>query len=98
MARTVTGQGVSDLVEQCVTHLGLAVELSQDRGKEDGAPRVVTQPEGTLAAVERECPVVKVVLLEQGVGERTGGIQVHRVSLSCGRLPAGASLELRVSG
>jgi len=87
--RTVTGHSVSDFMEQGVTHLCLAVEFGQDRREEDRAPRVITQPEGALAAVEGEVPVVEVVLGEQGAGKRTGGIQVHRVSLSCSFHPLG---------
>ena len=78
---------------QGVTHLGLAVKFGQDRGEVDCAPHVVTQSESALAAVEGEIPIVEAVLCEQGAGERAGGVQVHRVSLPCGRPAAGTSLE-----
>ena len=47
----MTGQSVSDLVEQGIPGLGRAAEPGQDGGEVDGAPRVVTQPESALASM-----------------------------------------------
>lgn len=68
--RTGTGQRVRDLMAQGVAHLGFPVEFGQDRGEEDRAPRVVAQPEGALAAVEGEAPVVETVEVGAGLQDR----------------------------
>ncbi len=84
MPRTGTGQSVRDFVAQGITHLGLAIEFGQDRGEEDRTPRVVAQPEGALAAVEGQGPIVEVVLSNQRAGERTGSVQVHASAYRAG--------------
>jgi hypothetical protein len=78
----VTRQGMSDLMEQGVSHLGFAVEFHERSREVDGALAKVTETESAPSPVEGEGPVVEPMLAEQGPGKSVGIGKYHRTSLS----------------